>query len=273
MSQLDLPQIAESQALAYVTSNDADAKLEAALCEDITDHDPGSGDITLSDAEFREAWHHVIGGTPPAAFDFIVPAIKRPFMVSNGSGEIATVKTASGASGQVPDGETRLFYCDGTDIYSLTDSLAEGGSGSAAHSGALVLLSADQTIPTSTDTILDWDSESYDTNGFHESVTNPSRLTVPAGITKAVLTAQIRWGSNSSGIRQCYVNKNGAASFDGRPVQSMAAQTTPTFQTLLSPVLGVTEGDYFEIGVWQNSGGSRTVDSNVSCWFSIQVVE
>ncbi|WP_339716315.1 hypothetical protein [uncultured Sneathiella sp.] len=68
MSELDLPQIAESQALAYVTSNDADAKLESALCDEIADHDPSAGDVTLSDAEFRTAWHHVIGGTPAGAF-------------------------------------------------------------------------------------------------------------------------------------------------------------------------------------------------------------
>src|SRR5690606_14064216 len=113
MSELDLPQIAENQALAHITSNDADAALEAALCDEMTGHDPTAGNITLLDEEFRGHWHHVIAGSPAGAFDFIVPAIRRPFMVTNTTDATATVKTASGAAGQVLAGETRLFYCNG----------------------------------------------------------------------------------------------------------------------------------------------------------------
>ncbi|WP_373087030.1 hypothetical protein [Sneathiella sp.] len=272
MPELDLPQIAESQALAYVTSNDADAKLEAALCSELSGHDPSAGDVTLSAAEFRGAWHHVIGGSPAAAFNFIIPAIARPFMVSNASGETATVKTATGVAGQVLDGETRLFYSDGTDVRSLTDTLSDG-SGGGGHSGALVLLASDQSITNNTATPLNWGSESYDTDGYHDNTTNNSRLTVPTGVTKIILRGQIRWDSSIAGVRQFLVNKNGSGSFDGRSVGTLEAQSPLTLQDFVSPVLAVTPGDYFEVNAWQDSGGTRTVVSNVSCWFSIQAIE
>lgn len=272
MSELDLPQIAESQALAYVTSNDADAKLESALCDELAGHDPTSGDVTLSDAEFREAWHHVIGGTPSGAFNFIVPAIKRPFMVTNASGQTATVKTASGAAGQVLDGETRLFYCDGTDVLALTDSTSAGGGG-GSHSGALVTKSANQSISNNTNTALSWNSEGYDTDSFHDNSTNNSRLTVPSGVSKVILSGQVRWDSNTSGTREILVEKNGSGTYDGRPFQHIGAQSGRTMQSFVSPVLAVSPGDYFELVAWQDSGASRDIESHASTWFSIQVVE
>ena len=272
MSELDLPQIAESQALAYVTSNDADAKLESALCDEIADHDPSAGDVTLSDAEFRTAWHHVIGGTPAGAFNFIIPAIKRPFMVTNGSGETATVKTASGAAGQVLDGETRLFYCDGLDVLGLSDTTSEGGGG-GGHAGALVKLTANQTIANSSNVVLSWGSESYDTDDYHDNSTNKSRLTVPSGVSKVIVSGQARWDSNTSGTREILVWKNGSSAYEGRPFQHMGAQTYLTMQSFVSPVLAVSPGDYFEMVAWQDSGGSRNIESNVATWFSIQAVE
>lgn len=272
MSELDLPQIAESQALAYVTSNDADAKLESALCDEIASHDPTAGDVTLTDAEFRETWHHVIGGTPAAGFNFIVPEIKRPFMVTNGSGETATVKTASGSAGQVLDGETRLIYCDGTDVIGLTDSTS-GGGGGGTHAGTLVKMSANQSIANNTNITLNWASESYDTDSYHDNSTNNSRLTVPSGVSKVIVSGQVRWDNNGTGTREILLEKNGSNSFDGRPFEHIEAQTDRTMQSFVSPVLAVTPGDYFEMVAWQDSGASRDIESHVATWFSIQAIE
>ena len=273
MSELDLPQIAENQALAYVTSNDADAALESALCDERAGHDPTSGDVSLSESDFREAWHHVIGGSPAGGFNFIVPAIKRPFMVTNGSGETATVKTASGAAGQVLDGETRLFYCDGTDVIGLTDSTSDGGVGGGAHAGALVTMTSNQSIANNSNTAIAWDNEAYDTDGFHDNAVNNSRLTVPGGVTKVIVSGQIRWDSSAAGTREILLEKNGSGTYAGRPFEHMEAQTNRTMQSFVSPVLAVTGGDYFELIVWQDSGGARDVESHAATWFSLQVIE
>lgn len=273
MSELDLPQIAENQALAYVTSNDADAALERALCNEYAGHDPSGGDVTVSAADFRGNWHHVIAGSAAAAFNFIVPAIKRPFMVTNLSGETATVKTASGAAGQVLDGETRLFYCNGTDVLGLTDSTATGGGGGGGHAGALVTLGSDHAVASGSNTVIGWDAESYDTDGIHDNTVNNSRLTVPVGASKVIVSAQVRWDSNSSGTREILLYKNGSGTYAGRPFQHIEAQADRTVQSFVSPVLAVTPGDYFELVAWQDSGALRNIESHAATWFSLQVIE
>ncbi|USG59926.1 hypothetical protein NBZ79_12140 [Sneathiella marina] len=271
MSQLDLPQIAESQALAYVTSNDADALLEKALCEDISGHDATAGDFSLSAADFRRAWHQGIGGTPGAAFTVTIPAFRRPFMITNRSGQSATVQTGKGASGQVLDTQTRLFYCDGRNVLALSDHSVTGGasSGGTSPGGALVSKTLDQTVATGSVQILDWQAAAYDTDSFHDPNATGSRLTIPPGVPKVQLTAQIRWDNNSANFREVQIYKNGANTYAGRAFSRTAAVAGVTMQTVMSPVLPVTAGDYFEVAVWQNSGANRQVLVHDSCWFSL----
>lgn len=268
MPELDLPQIAESQALAYITSNDADALLEKALCAEISGHEVGSGDFTLTEADFRQAWHHVIAGTPAAAFTITLPGIKRPFMMTNSSGQTATVQTGSGNAGQLLDTETRLFYCDGNNVLALSDNAVSGGS-AATRTGALLSKSLDQAIAASLSETLNWDTSAYDTDAFHDPLNNNSRLTIPVGIETVQLTAQIRWDSNSVNNREVQFYKNGSNAYTGRAYSRIEALSSVSMQSIISPVLAVTAGDYFEVSVWQNSGASRTVLSHDSCWFSL----
>lgn len=272
MSQLDLPQIAESQALAYVTSNDADARLEAALCEEVSDHDATAGDFSISTEDFQGAWHQVIGGAPATAFNVTVPAVQRPFMVTNSSGQTATVQTGSGSAGQVLDTETRLFYSDGSNVLALSDRSVDSGPG-GGHAGALLSKTADETVANSTVLSLNWEDAAYDTDGFHDPLANGSRLTIPIGVSKIQLTAQIRWDSSSVNLREVQFYKNGSNAYAGRAFSRDEAISSVTIQTLVSPVLAVTAGDYLEVAVWQNSGSSRTVLSHDSCWFSLQVID
>jgi hypothetical protein len=49
------------------------------------------------------------------------------------------------------------------------------------HHGVYVWKSANQTIPNGNNDVISWNSESYDTDAFHDPVTNNSRVTIPAG--------------------------------------------------------------------------------------------
>lgn len=272
MSQLDLPQIAESQALAYITSNEADALLEKALCEQAAGHDATAGDFSISPMDFRGAWHQLIGGTPAAAFTVTVPALRRPFMLTNNSGQTATLQTGNGNAGQVLDTETRLFYCDGSNVLALSDTAGAGGVGSA-HAGVLVSKTADQSVANSSVKTLDWQTAAYDTEDFHDPNITNSRLTIPAGVTAVQLTAQIRWDAVTTNLREVQIYKNGTNAYAGRPFDRTEAVAGATMQTLVSPVLVVTAGDYFEVAAWQDSGASRTILNHPSCWFSLQVID
>ncbi|MCG8491038.1 MAG: hypothetical protein MI743_05440 [Sneathiellales bacterium] len=268
MGTLELPQIAENQLAAYITSNDADAALEKAICDCELGHDATAGDFGITETAFRENWFHRIAGSAGAGFVVTVPALKRPFVIMNSSGQSATVSTGSGASIVVEEGTVRLLYCDGSNIIALTDETSTGAAASG-FSGAMVSLGANQSVADSSDTALEWTVSNHDSDDFHDTGTNPSRFTIPVGISTVILTAQIRWDSDDSDIREVKFWKNGNSSYQGRAFLRRAA-TNNLLLNLVSPPLAVTAGDYFEVAVWQNSGESRDVLQHYSCWFSLQ---
>ncbi len=122
-----------------------------------------------------------------------------------------------------------------------------------------------------------WDSEDYDTDSFHDSSTNPSRITIPSGITRIRLFANILFAGNASGNRYAYIKKNnanfyGCPSFTSNGVSS-AAGAIGNHINIVSQVVSVTSGDYFEVRVYQDSGGSLNVLNTEFTSFGIEVIE
>ncbi|GLQ07504.1 hypothetical protein [Sneathiella chinensis] len=283
MGALDLPLIAENQSAAYVTSNDADAILESALCDQIPDHVATDAGVVVTAHQFRQNWHHRITGTPALAFDFVVPSIARPFMVSNDSGQTAGVRTAGGLSVPVLTGETRLLYCDGSAIVPLTDSLS-AGAGGGGYQGALLSRSAATTIPLLPDnpsnpgtpiyvyTAIDWDSVAHDTDDFFDGTAGmESRITIPAGVSKVILSGQVTWDYNGTGWRLLRLQKGGGGSYAGQVSQSVKGDSATT-QSFVSPVLSVIPGDYFELGVLQDAGVNINLPGSDKTWIGIHVI-
>ena len=135
--------------------------------------------------------------------------------------------------------------------------------------GAKTQHSGNQTITTSTNTILNWDAEVYDTSGFHDDVTNNTRLTVPAN-GKYLIGCTLTWASNSTGDRVLALRKNGTDLLvgDARPASSsnLSVQDVTIMEDLAS-------GDYIEVRAFQSSGGDLVADTDeVFTWFWIQRV-
>jgi hypothetical protein len=147
---------------------------------------------------------------------------------------------------------------------------ASGGGGIFA--GAQVVKSADQTAANFTAaTALSWDSEVYDTSGFHDNAVNNTRLTIPAGVSKVRLTANITLANVTAGVWvNAFIQKNGAG-FQGRArVNYDAAFTTPSIN-LTTSVVDVVAGDYFEVILQVETDTSIDVIAATSD-FSIEVV-
>jgi len=153
------------------------------------------------------------------------------------------------------------------------------GAIGAWKGGTLVHRAVAQLIPNNVTTIISWDVEDYDTAGIH-SVSTPSRLTVPAGVSKVRLSFRVVWWNNSSGtFRSVSLTKNGSAGNIGTSV----FQSPPNVSSLnnvsdgeTTPVLIVTPGDYFEISVGQDSGASLNVINasiGIDSWFGMEIVE
>lgn len=118
--------------------------------------------------------------------------------------------------------------------------------------------SGSQSIATATATAVTWDTEAFDTDGIHDTVTNNSRFTVVTAGYYSVY-AQVEWGGSATGVRDIFVRVNGVATDYLRKHEGTAPASNQTEQTSgIIPVrLGV--GDYFEFYVNQTSGGALSI--------------
>lgn len=141
--------------------------------------------------------------------------------------------------------------------------------------GTRVKLSANLSLATATGAAVTWAAIDLDNGGYWSSGA-PTRFTVPSGVTKVRLAACLRWAGNATGNRFAFIRKNGASYTMGGPADTRTAATGgaswPTDQNIVSGVLSVVAGDYFELVAQQNSGSSLALDFNV-CWFEVNTVE
>jgi hypothetical protein len=147
-----------------------------------------------------------------------------------------------------------------TEYYSGSAWVAIGGTPTITFAGCRLEKSANQSIANSTDTSLTWDTETFDTNTFHSTVTNTSRITIPSGKAGYYqFNVNIGWAASSTGIRDLNISKNGTRfqyfTFNGQATNSQSFAYSATAYG--------TVGDYFEIVVFQNSGGALNILSNV----------
>lgn len=127
--------------------------------------------------------------------------------------------------------------------------------------GAQAFRNGNQSIPDTTRTIVTLPSgENFDTDAFHDLVTNSSRLTLPSGLVTVGLSAAcvmqgyVEWASNSTGYRELRILKNGTVNSE----TSVPAVTGTMGQQIGSVNAGIGS-DYFEMDAYQNSGGSLNI--------------
>lgn len=144
-------------------------------------------------------------------------------------------------------------------------AIAEGSG--VAFNGALVQLTSPETIPDNLGTVIPWDATVYDVGGWW-SVGNPTRLTVPAGVSRVIVSCNIQWAANNVGERLVVQRKN-----DGTFPGQGASRLVPielADANVHSAVVDVVAGDFFEILVVQKSGGSLNLNDTPSNWFAIR---
>jgi hypothetical protein len=137
---------------------------------------------------------------------------------------------------------------------------ADGGSGdSIVPTGARVYRSAALSITSGVGTALLFDTEAHDTHAFHDQVTNPERLTVPAGLAGLYLIeGGIRWSGNDTGLRGADIKVNGTTvvASSGIPKASAAEPVSNT----ATATVQLVAGDYVTLEAFQNSGSGLAID-------------
>jgi len=140
--------------------------------------------------------------------------------------------------------------------------------------GAFVYQTTAQSIPNATFTAVLWDTEVWKTvTAFHSTSSNTSRLVVgQPGIHFARVTTQVAITGNATGIRTLIIYRNGV-SMTPTVVQAQASALTATSDiiAIVSPILTVQQGDYFEVYLNQSSGGSLSLLS-LQSWAQLEIL-
>lgn len=118
--------------------------------------------------------------------------------------------------------------------------------------------------------IISHTSEEYDTNGFHDNVSNPSRITIPSGLGGKYL---LNWtftsasqGLGTYGVWYVYVNGAGVnANGTYLGWLSKKAPGANTWAENTSIVLNLAAGDYVEVAFVSDwATGSKTISSRLT---------
>jgi hypothetical protein len=125
---------------------------------------------------------------------------------------------------------------------------------------ARVFHSAAQTLTTSVALPLAFDSERFDTDNIHDTVTNNSRLTCrTAG--KYQITANAQWPANGTGIRILQIRINGGTVI---ATTRVAGNATYGNELNLSALWDMAVNDYVDVLAFQDSGGNLNVAASAS---------
>jgi len=134
----------------------------------------------------------------------------------------------------------------------------EWGAAPAASFAGVSLFNSDAltSIANNTATAALFDSESFDSNAFHSTVTNTSRITIPAGKAgKYAINSAFFFQDNANGARRLDIYKNGSAYARTQMPPDSVSQIAVT----LNLIMDLAESDYIECFLFQNSGGSLNI--------------
>jgi hypothetical protein len=139
-----------------------------------------------------------------------------------------------------------------------------GAAAGGSFVGAVAYKSASaQSINNTTDTIVTYDAEEFDTDGFHSGSVNTGRMTIPAGKGgKYLLIANTIFAANATGARSTNFMKNGTSAGAFQQLNNAGASTSTIFS--MSAILDLVAGDYVEVNAYQASGGALNINNNQS---------
>jgi hypothetical protein len=125
--------------------------------------------------------------------------------------------------------------------------------------------SSTQSITANTNTAVELGAEAFDTDAAHDTSVNPSRITVPAGVTRARCWFGVRFQS-TTGQTRAWVMKNGASAV-GLPAYGNVT-AGQNYLTGAGAWVDCSPGDYFELFVRSNVG--TTINNDAQTFLCVQ---
>jgi len=258
---------------------------------------------TLGDIEYRSATANTNTRLPIGTTGQILSVVAGvPSWVANDVGDITAVSAGTGISGGGTSGDITITnsmataidakgdlvvgtgadtfsrLAVGTNTYVLTADSAEATglkwaapAAGGSFAGVRVKKSANQSIPNATETVLTFDTETFDTDAYHDNSTNSGRLTVPVGKAGYYsIYFCIQWDVNATGDREVSLYVNGTAT-------GLCASNQAGDATLYTFLTGTTtyylaEGDYVQLAAYQDRGGALNATNSARISFGMNKV-
>lgn len=174
--------------------------------------------------------------------------------------------------------ENRIFYATGSGAPGVTADARNWGQFEvmpATHAGCLLKHSATQAVASGTSPVtLAWNGEEYDTDTFHDTSSNNSRITIPSTFNGRYvrLSASITFPGSSADV-SLEIVKGGVGPLHGLPIKSGGTAGSDLHTIVSAPIL-VATGDYFEARVTYGSAVSADVPAaSNNVWFQVEVLD
>lgn len=162
---------------------------------------------------------------------------------------VASANTSAFTAGSIP---IATVVTSGGSISTITDKRSWIVA-TPVDISARVFNSSTQSIADDTVTALTFNSERWDTDTIHDTVTNNTRLTATTA-GKYLITGHVRMAANSTGFRELSIILNGTTNL-ARTSQNAVASPNITGLAVATH-FELSSNDFVELNIFQNSGGS-----------------
>lgn len=190
-----------------------------------------------------------------------------PLTILDASGNVVeivylTAYTSGATTGTITrgrEGTTGVAHASGVKVVNAATSIDE-----AQTIGASAYLSSAQNVNTGSGLMIPLQTETQDTSGFHDTVTNNTRMTIPTGGDGIyIVSGQVTITAGVTGNKQAIICKNGATS---GPTSAVPGAVSRTVITTIMPLVA---GDYLELRVFQDSGSTQALEATGLTFLSI----
>lgn len=126
--------------------------------------------------------------------------------------------------------------------------------------GAKVYRSANKSISNITTITIDWDTEQYDTDGFHSTTVNNSRLSQVTGFDKQYyINALVLFDANATGYRTATGVGSASMFFLPQATDNSPSASQQSALPLAGQITLYDASSYTEVSCYQSSGGALNV--------------
>lgn len=302
---LAVTHVAAAQNQKEVTINDAVDALDNAMNQALSVAMPDAN-LTLTGTQANRNGLIILTGTLTASRILTLPANHRRLAIrnaTNGGQDVRAKYAGSGAEVVIAPSATVLVQGNGSDLFGVGDgagalgdltdvSIAGAANGDVLQfdgaawgatgvgifnrallpfRGALLRRSTNFSVATTGVYVaVPWQTAEYDSDAFWDAG-QPSRLTIPAGVTKVRIVGNIEWQTSpTSQLVEVRKNGNGVLGGGSFIVRGDSGYSNQ-MRNLSSAVLPVSAGDWFELAVYVGTAGElRGLERT---WLAIEVVE